>query len=106
MLILCVATSSLLGQLQFSKNDFTVGRIGIDELVDSTLQELGQPKDTNFIEDEEYRAFVEDHFDGITLWTVKATRAISAFDMSTSKLATTRGLRVGDSIRKLNALYG
>ena len=99
-------TSILFAQRVLSKKDFIIDRIAIDGSIDSAFAQLGPPLSMDSVDNEEVDGFHGFHFEGVIIWAELLTSRISSFVVSTPKLATSRGLRVGDSVRKLEKLYG
>ena len=99
-------SSVAFAQPRFTKSDFAVGTIAVDAKIESILPTLGAPVRVDSVDDEEVGRFTAYYYEGLTIWTESPTGNISSFEISSSGLRTKRGLCVGDSVSKLERLYG
>jgi len=88
---------------EFSKSDFIVSYIQLGSPVDSVAIHLGKAKKVKSLKGEGFTAHFYDH---LTIWLNDADNEIWAFDISDSSFKTHRGLKVGDSVKKVEDLYG
>ena len=105
-LALLVLSGITLAQPRFTKADFAIGKIAVDAKIESVLPYLGKPTKIDSIEDEEVDGFTVYHYKDLIIWVETPTGIISSFDVSNSQFKTKRGLCVGDSVTKLERLYG
>jgi hypothetical protein len=106
--ILCLSAISnfALAQPRLTKADFAVGKVAVDANIGSVLHSLGKPTKLDSLDDDEVGGFTVYYYGGLIIWTESPTGKISSFEISTSLLKTKRGLCVGDSVTKLERLYG
>ena len=106
--ILCLfaISSFALAQPRLTKADFAVGKIAVDANIESLLPSLGKPTKLDSLDDDEVGGFTVYYYEGLIIWTESPTGNISSFEISNPQLRTKRGLSVGDSVAKLERLYG
>jgi len=105
-LALLALSSLTFAQPRFTKADFAIGKIAVDAKIESILPYLGKPIKIDSIEDDEVDGFTAYYFKDLIIWAETPTGKISSFDVSNPQFKTKRGLCVGDSVAKLERLYG
>lgn len=104
-----VVSFQALGQV-LSDSDFAVGKVSINDWVDSTSLSaiLGNPvRVTRFTDDHQYATpvtFITFDFDSVTICI--GENGIQSIETISTSMLTRRGVRVGDTVEKVKALYG
>jgi hypothetical protein len=107
-LLLCVAllislASTGLGQ-RIGKPDMKVGFLTLGKPFDTVSAKLGRPDSLRTF-DQEWSGFTAHYYPRLIVWTNNQDQRIWAIDIYDTSIATARGLRIGDSTKKINTLY-
>jgi hypothetical protein len=107
-LLLCVAllislASTGLGQ-RIGKPDMKIGCLILGEPFESVSAKLGRPDSVRTL-DQEWRGFMAYYYPRLIVWTENQDKRICAIDIYDTSFVTARGLRLGDSTKKINTLY-
>jgi len=102
-LIELLLINSSLSQLS-KKDDFRAGHIKLGEQCDSTIALLGKPDSTVLCHDiwEGYTAY---YYSKIIVWEDNDNSLVHAFEIGDPKYVTSRGLKIGDDLIKIEKLY-
>lgn len=81
-----------------------VGFLTLGSPFDSVSAKLGKP-DSVRASEQEWSGFTAHYYPRLIVWTNNQDKRISAIDIYDTSIATARGLKVGDSTRKIDSLY-
>lgn len=88
-----------------SESDFKADFLKLQQSIDSVVARKGHAKRVEKLK-EEWEGFTAHYYDRLNVWVKEDNREIWAFDFSDTSFVTQRGLRVGDSVKKLEKSYG
>jgi len=87
-----------------SRDDFNFGALELGYPLDSVGLHLPRPDSARFFQDDP--EYVGSFYPGLVVWRQSANGGIAALDIYSPKYSTRRGLKVGDSITRVERLYG
>jgi hypothetical protein len=102
--VLCLVVDFSFSE-ELNRSDFKVGFIELSCPLDSVIAHLGKAKRIEKMK-QEHEGFTAHFYENLTVWVTDDNSKIWAFDFSDSSFATTRGLKVGDAVKRLEQLYG
>ena len=94
---------SAIGQ-RLGEQDFQVGALSLKLQVDSMVARMGHPDSTRTFLDE-WEGFVAYYYPRLVIWVSKADSTIWTIDVYDSTLTTSRGVRIGNSVKLIDRVY-
>jgi len=86
-------------------HDFRVGTLSLMLPVDSMLARLGHPDSTHTFQDDLWQEFIAYYYPRLVIWVNRNENTIWTIDDYDSTLATSRGIRIGDSVKSIDRVY-
>ena len=91
-------------ELWLSVDDYNISFLKLGSPFDSVAAHLPQPDSVRPFQGDS--AYIGSYFRKLVVWRENPDGKVVAFDVYDSSLATRRGLRIGDSVSKIEKLYG
>lgn len=107
ILVVLLCSLSLGYTQRLNRTDFKVGVLDLDVPFDSIVSLLGKRDSVKtFDKENDFNEWTAHYYQKMVVWRGNQDGKIWAFDIYDTSYITNRGLRVGDSIGKIEKLYG
>ena len=101
-IVFCFGSTGLAQRIE--RPDMKVGFLTLGASIESVSPKLGRPDSVRTF-DQEWSDFTAHYYPRLIVWTNNQDNGIWAIDIYDTSFSTARGLRIGDSTKRIRALY-